>query len=154
LDGVSERLHCGSSSRLPWGGDSMSGDLLRIGELAAQAEVTTRTVDHYTRLGLLNPAERTSGNYRLYDPSEVDRIRLIRRLEAHGVSLDDIAAALTTPGTGLPEALDRIGHDLTALQAVVETTTLHAQGLLAVITARVQGLIDLALQIPPDLFLL
>src|SRR5262249_1686977 len=123
LGGVSERLHCGSSSRLPWGGDSMSGDLLRIGELAAQAEVTTRTVDHYTRLGLLNPAERPSGNYRLYDPSEVDRIRLIRQLEAHGVSLDDIAVALSTPGTGLPEALDPLGHDLPALQPPVTPPT-------------------------------
>jgi DNA-binding transcriptional MerR regulator len=131
----------------------MSGVLLRIGELAAQAEVTTRTVDHYTRLGLLCPAERTSGNYRLYDPSDVDRIGLIRQLEAHGVSLDDIAAALNTPGIGLPEALDRIGHDLAALQAAVETATLQAQGLLAIIAARVQGLINLALQIPSDLFL-
>lgn len=131
----------------------MSDTLLRIGELATRAEVTTRTVDHYTRLGLLSPAERTSGNYRLYQPADVDRIGLIRQLEAHGVSLEDIATALNTTGAGVPEALDRIGHDLAALQTALDTAASPAQGLLAVITARVQGLINLALQIPPDLFL-
>jgi MerR family copper efflux transcriptional regulator len=130
----------------------MSDALLRIGELATRAEVTTRTVDHYTRLGLLSPAERTNGNYRLYEPADVDRIGVIRGLEAHGVGLEDIATALRSPGTGASEALDRIGHDLAALQSAVESAAPHAPGLLAVITTRVQSLVNLALQIPPDLF--
>lgn len=131
----------------------MTGNLLRIGELAAQAEVTTRTVDHYTRLGLLVPAERSSGNYRLYAPSDVERIGVIRQLEAHGVSLDDIAVALNAPSTGLPEALDRIGRDLEALQTAVDATTSPVHGLLTVIAARAHGLINLALQLAPDLHL-
>ena len=40
--------------------------LLRIGELANLAGVSTRTVDFYTGLGLIEPAERTAGNFRLY----------------------------------------------------------------------------------------
>ncbi|UVS78520.1 MerR family transcriptional regulator [Actinokineospora sp. UTMC 2448] len=131
----------------------MPGELLRIGELAARADVTTRTVDHYTRIGLLVPAERSGGNYRLYRPADVDRIALIRKLEAHGVSLDDIAAALTAPGANLPAALDRVAHDLRALQAAADTVAPEAHGLLAAITARVHSLINLALHIPPDLFL-
>jgi MerR family transcriptional regulator, copper efflux regulator len=129
----------------------MSTRLLRIGELATQSDVTTRTVDHYTRLGLLTPTGRTSGNYRLYSPSDVDRISLIRQLEAHGVSLDDIAAAMTTAATGLTQALDRISHDLAALQTALDTATSQTQGLLTVITSRIQGLINLALRIPSDL---
>lgn len=131
----------------------MPTELLRIGELAAQAGVTTRTVDHYTRLGLLVPAERSGGNYRLYRPADIDRITLIRELETHGISLKDIAAALTTPGTGLPAALDRVAHDLSALQAAADTAAPEAHGLLTAITARVHSLINLALHIPPDLFL-
>ncbi|MGX7829621.1 MerR family transcriptional regulator [Actinokineospora sp. 24-640] len=131
----------------------MPTDLLRIGELAAHAGVSTRTVDHYTRLGLLVPAERSGGNYRLYRPADIDRIALIRELETHGISLEDIAAALTTPGTGLPAALDRVAHDLRALQAAADTAAPEAHGLLAAITARVHSLINLALHIPPDLFL-
>ncbi|MGW5054579.1 helix-turn-helix domain-containing protein [Actinokineospora sp. NPDC004072] len=127
--------------------------LLRIGELAAQAGVTTRTVDHYTRLGLLSPAERSGGGYRLYRPLDVDRIAVIRQLEGHGVTLDDIAAALAAPGSGLPAALDRISSDLRALQAATDTASPAAHGLLTAITARIQGLINLALHIPPDLFL-
>lgn len=131
----------------------MPDQLMRIGQLAADAGVTTRTVDHYTRLGLLMPAERSGGGYRLYKPSDVDRIALIRELEAHGVSLEDIAAALTAPGTGLPDALDRLTDDLHALQAVADTAAPGAHGLLTAITARVHSLVNLALHIPPDLFL-
>jgi hypothetical protein len=42
--------------------------LIRIGELARAAGVSTRTVDYYTGLGLLEPAARTDAGYRLYHP--------------------------------------------------------------------------------------
>ena len=48
--------------------------LLRIGELANLAGVSTRTVDFYTGLGLIEPAERTAGNFRLYSADCIDRI--------------------------------------------------------------------------------
>jgi DNA-binding transcriptional MerR regulator len=58
----------------------MTEQLLRIGELAARAGVSTRTVDFYTSLGLLSPAARTGGNFRLYAPDTVERIAIIPRL--------------------------------------------------------------------------
>jgi len=39
---------------------------MRIGELAAIAGVTTRTVRHYHRIGLLPEPERQSNGYREY----------------------------------------------------------------------------------------
>src|SRR5512141_1550418 len=75
----------------------MGGGLLRIGELAELAGVSTRTVDFYTGLGLLVPAKRTGGNFRLYQRTDVARIGLIRRLEAQGIRLEDIARALVAP---------------------------------------------------------
>lgn len=63
----------------------LSDSLLKIGELAARAGVSIRTVDYYTTLGLISPAQRTASNYRLYRADDVDRIHLAQRLEVHGV---------------------------------------------------------------------
>lgn len=125
----------------------MGEQLLRIGELASRAGVSTRTVDYYTNLGLLTPAERTPGSYRLYDPAAVDRIATIRQLEAHGVSLDEIATALRTKQADIPALLRQLDEDLHALQAAAQTTGTDAHGLLAALTARAHSLITTALEI-------
>lgn len=124
---------------------------IRIGELASRAEVSTRTVDYYTNLGLLSPAERTSGNFRLYSPADAERIQLIKSLEAQGISLEEIAAALTNDAADVGPILERIDDDLKSLQAVAETAPAAMQGLLGVIATRVHTLISIALQIPPDI---
>lgn len=128
--------------------------LLRIGEVAAQAEVSTRTVDYYTSLGLIAPAARSGGNYRLYDPAVVDRIALIRRLEEHGVKLEDINTALAAaPSTALPELLKRIDDDLRSLREVAATAGPDDHGLLTAVAARAHALLttalDIAAAIPP-----
>lgn len=131
----------------------MSEALLRIGELAARAQVSARTVDYYTSLGLITPAKRTAGNYRLYDPADVDRIHLVQRLEVQGVPLEEIAAALTAGHVDVASILDLIDADLRTLQAITENASPEVQGLLAAIATRVHSLITVALQIPPDLLL-
>ncbi|CRK58035.1 MerR-family transcriptional regulator [Alloactinosynnema sp. L-07] len=132
----------------------MNQELLRIGELAVRAGVSTRTVDYYTSLGLLTPAVRTTGNYRLYQPEDVATIGLIRQLEAHGVSLDEIATALNTRTTDVTTVFGRIDADLRLLQAAAEHAGPQSQGLLAAIGARIHSLITIAMQIPPDVPLL
>jgi len=121
--------------------------LLRIGQLATEAGVSTRTIDYYTTLGLLVPADRSAGNYRLYDPADVERVGTIRQLEAHGVTLDEIATALRAPSTDLSALLHRLDGDLRTLREAAETTAPHAHGLLAAITTRAQSLITTALEI-------
>jgi MerR family copper efflux transcriptional regulator len=126
----------------------VSDRLLRIGEIAAQAEVSTRTVDYYTSLGLIRPAARSGGNYRLYDPTVIDRIATIRQLEEHGVRLDDINAALTAaPGTGLPDLLKRIDDDLRTLRDIAGTAGPDDHGLLTAVAARAHALLTTALEI-------
>lgn len=121
--------------------------LLRIGELAAQAGVSTRTVDYYTQLGLLQTAERTGGGFRLYDPAAVDTIATIKQLEEHGLSLQTIATALNGAGdTDLASKLDDLAIGLRALQEAAETAP-HTQALLTLISGRAHALIDLALAI-------
>ncbi|PRY35158.1 MerR family transcriptional regulator [Umezawaea tangerina] len=129
----------------------MSDTLVRIGELAARAGVSIRTVDYYTGLGLLKPAGRTASNYRLYAPADADRIAVIQRLETQGVSLDDIAAAFTGGHADVTAILTSIDDDLRVLNAALETATPETQGLLAAIAIRVHSLVSIALQIPPDL---
>lgn len=124
---------------------------IRIGELANLAEVSTRTVDYYTSLGLLNPAERTSGNFRLYDPADAERIQLIKSLECQGIPLEEIATALVTTGADMGPILARIDDDLKSLQATAQSAPEAMQGLLGVIATRVHNLVYIALQIPPDI---
>lgn len=54
--------------------------LLRVGELAKKTGVSEHTLRFWTDEGLLK-AERTSGNYRLYDTSMVNVIEEIQRLK-------------------------------------------------------------------------
>ena len=50
-------------------------DLLRIQEVAAETGLTTRTIRYYEELGLLEPAARSEGSYRLFDPDDLVRAR-------------------------------------------------------------------------------
>ena len=65
---------------------------LRIGELASLAGVTTRTVRYYERLGLLREPSRDASGFRRYEPSALLDLAEIRRLQALGLRLLDVAA--------------------------------------------------------------
>ena len=67
---------------------------IRIGELARRAGVSTDTVRHYERLGLLGKAPRSEGGYRLFPPSTLDRVTLIRDGVRVGFSLRQLSAFL------------------------------------------------------------
>jgi DNA-binding transcriptional MerR regulator len=55
---------------------------IKIGELVKRTGVTRATVHHYVREGLLPEPKKTSRNMALYDPSCVDRVLLIKGLQA------------------------------------------------------------------------
>jgi DNA-binding transcriptional MerR regulator len=60
----------------------MSADgLLKMSELADQSGVSTGTIKHYLREGLLPEPVKTSRNMAYYPPDFVERIRLIKRLQ-------------------------------------------------------------------------
>lgn len=69
--------------------------LLRIQEVASELGLTTRSIRYYEELGLLSPAARSDGAYRLYDPSDVERLRFIKGLrDDAGFSLAEISQLL------------------------------------------------------------
>ncbi|MGE8081515.1 MerR family transcriptional regulator [Peribacillus loiseleuriae] len=75
------------------GGSYVGNERLRIGELAQLANVTKRTVDYYTNLGLLKP-ERSASNYRYYKYGELERLRKIVAYKKKQYSLDHIRMML------------------------------------------------------------
>ncbi len=69
--------------------------LLRIQEAAAEVGLTPRSVRYYEELGLLKPAARSEGDYRLYDETDVERLKFIKGLrDDAGFSLAEIAQLL------------------------------------------------------------
>jgi len=75
--------------------------MITIGALARQADVNPRTLRYYERIGLLTPSARTDAGYRLYTNQDAARLAFIRRAQALGLSLTEIAAiiALREAGT-------------------------------------------------------
>jgi DNA-binding transcriptional MerR regulator len=69
--------------------------LLRIQEVAAETGLTARAIRYYEELGLLAPAARSEGAYRLYDAEDLERLRFIRGLrDDAGFALADIRQLL------------------------------------------------------------
>jgi MerR family transcriptional regulator, repressor of the yfmOP operon len=67
---------------------------LRIGEVAEQVGVTTRTIRYYEELGLLGGGpDRSKGAHRYYTDADVSRLReLIRLRDLLGLSLEELVA--------------------------------------------------------------
>ena len=69
--------------------------LLRIQEVAAETGLTPRSIRYYEEMGLLAPAARSEGAYRLYDPDDLERLRFIAGLRNDaGFSLAEIGLLL------------------------------------------------------------
>src|SRR5580765_7733825 len=88
--------------------DSLS--LLRVGELAKRTGKTVRAIHLYEELGLLSPAVRSKGGFRLYSGKAVTRIEWIQKLQDLGFSLTEIKAFLRDweDSETAPKAMDRI----------------------------------------------
>ena len=68
---------------------------MRIGEVAARAGVSARTLRYYEELRLLAPSAKTAGGARRYSDDDVARVLRIRQLqELMGFDLNEIAAVL------------------------------------------------------------
>src|SRR6516225_10422477 len=68
--------------------------LLKVGELAKRTGKTVRAIHLYEELGLLAPAVRSKGGFRLYSGKAVKRIEWIQKLQDLGFSLTEIKAFL------------------------------------------------------------
>lgn len=99
---------------------------MTIGEIAAEAGVNIQTLRYYERRGLLVPPTRRASGYREYAPSDVQRVRFIRRAQDLGFTLQEIGDLLALQSDaahscGVVEqrasvTLDRIDEKITDLK--------------------------------------
>ncbi|WP_129306486.1 MerR family transcriptional regulator [Streptomyces sp. L2] len=75
---------------------------MRIGELAARAGTTTRTLRYYEARGLL-PARRDENGYRTYDEDDVRLLDQIRTLRDVGFDLEETRPFVECLRAGHPE---------------------------------------------------
>jgi DNA-binding transcriptional MerR regulator len=73
---------------------------LRSGELARLAGVSTDTLRHYERKGLLARPRRSANGYREYLASDLDRVRVVRAALGIGFSLNELARILSVRDRG------------------------------------------------------
>lgn len=63
---------------------------MRIGELARRTNLSSDSIRHYGRLGLV-ASTRTAAKYRVFAPDAVHRVRVIQAALALGFSLEELA---------------------------------------------------------------
>lgn len=106
----------------------------RIGEVAEQTGVSTRTLRYYQELGLLDPAGLSSGGSRRYSPRDVARLRRILELrDVMGFDLDRINTILHAEDR-LAELCDEVRagvsldrHKDVVIEAITLSNAMRAQ---------------------------
>jgi MerR family Zn(II)-responsive transcriptional regulator of zntA len=68
--------------------------MLKIGKLAALAEVSIDTLRYYEREKLIEPADRSESGYRLYDKDSARRVHFIKQAQHCGFTLAEIRELL------------------------------------------------------------
>jgi Zn(II)-responsive transcriptional regulator len=69
-----------------------------IGQIASRADVTADALRYYEREGLLSPAGKSKGGYRLYGRDALQRLRFIKQAQACGFALSEIREILALRG--------------------------------------------------------
>jgi Cu(I)-responsive transcriptional regulator len=67
---------------------------MNIGSVAEATGLPAKTIRYYESIGLVGPAERSTGNYRLYGDREVMMLRFIERARRLGFSLKEVKELL------------------------------------------------------------
>jgi DNA-binding transcriptional MerR regulator len=110
---------------------------MNVGEVAALAGVTVRTLHHYDRIGLLTPSERTAAGYRRYTASDLDRLHRILVYRELGFPLEEVATLLDDPDADPAQHLrrqlrllkDRLGRTQAMVEAVEKEMEAYQMGI-------------------------
>jgi DNA-binding transcriptional MerR regulator len=103
LDNVKKPLDPGTRSRVYNAAVSKENQttlFLRSSALAKLAGVSTDTLRHYERKGLLAAPRRSANGYREYPQAALERVRLIRRALSVGFTLGELARILRVRDKG------------------------------------------------------
>jgi DNA-binding transcriptional MerR regulator len=94
---------------------------LAIGDFSRATHLNVKTLRHYHRVGLLEPAHVDPGTgHRRYGTDQIPTAQVIRRFRALDMPLEDIRAVISTPD--LTERNQRIAGHLQRLESTLERT--------------------------------
>ena len=91
---------------------------MKIGQLAQQTGVSTKTIRYYEDIGVLPEPARAANGYRSYAETAADRIAFIQDAQSAGLSLLEIQMILDLRDSGAPTCGHVIGTLRTHLQEV------------------------------------
>src|ERR1700722_17451179 len=107
------------------------------GQMAHLATVNPATIRYYERKGLLAKAKRSPAGYRIYSESTIRKVKLIKRVQALGFSLAEIAelfALQTTPEREcagvcrqIRDKIDDIEKKITHLKSIQSALSMMAE---------------------------
>ncbi len=114
---------------------------MNIGEAAASAGVPPKTIRYYEDIGLIAPAGRSEGNYRVYSEREVHMLRFVQRARSLGFTVQDcrqLLALYRDPGRASADVkamaerriqeLDRKLAELTSIRQTLAGLVEHCHG--------------------------
>lgn len=84
-------------------------EAISFGDVAERTGLSLRTIRHYEDVGLLPPAERSPGGFRLYADAAVDRLLVIKQMKPLDFTLDEMRELL--------DAVDALGAGPSARRA-------------------------------------
>jgi DNA-binding transcriptional MerR regulator len=94
--------------------------MFRISELARQFGLSRSTLLYYHRIGLLTPSGRSDAGYRLYSPSDRERLEAICSFRQAGLGIEDIRSILSAAGDDttaiMQQRLRAVGKEIRSLQ--------------------------------------
>jgi MerR family transcriptional regulator, copper efflux regulator len=89
----------------------------QIGEVADAVGLSLRTIRYYEEAELVLPSGRSSGGFRLYTDSDIDRLRLVKQIKPLDLTIEEIRELFTvrdrladpsTPKRDRPSLLERL----------------------------------------------
>jgi DNA-binding transcriptional MerR regulator len=68
----------------------------QIGEVADAVGLSLRTIRYYEEAGLVPPSGRSTGGFRLYTDTDIERLRLVKHMKPLDLTIDEMRDLLDT----------------------------------------------------------
>ena len=108
---------------------------LTIGKLAECAGVNVETIRYYQRRGLLDEPKKPLGGYRHYAVGTVKRVRFIKRAQALGFTLEEVAGILRIDAaSACAETRELAARKLELIEEKLSQLTAMRKGLAALVS--------------------